>query len=144
MPLTKTKRFLSLFLLLRLLFLKRWLRLLRGLITSNAIRVLMMNDGMQLSWRKLVNGNYLWSLMYYKLLNLQLIRLLLLCRLKRLMRINLALRGGSKGEVVLIALVLRETSLTIVVKRLLFHVLLLFILLELLVSKFRKRCLCLN
>ena len=139
MPLPKTKRFLPL-LLLRLLLLKRILRLLRWLITSNAIRILMMNDSMQLSWRKLVNRNHLRSLVYYKLLDLQFI--LLLRRLKRLMRINLALRGGSKGEVVLITLVLRETSLTIVVKRL-FHVRL-FILLELLVGKFRKWCLGLN
>ena len=139
MPLSKTKRFLPL-LLLRLLLLKRWLRLLWWLITSNAIRILMMDDSMQLSWRKLVNRNYLWSLMYYKLLNLQLT--LLLCRFKWLVRINLALRGGPKGEVVLIALILGETSLTIVVKRL-FHVRL-FILLKLLVSKFRKWCLGLN
>lgn len=139
MPLSKAKRFLPL-LLLRLLLLKRWFRLLWGLITSNTVRILMMNDSMQLSWRKLVNRDNLWSFVYYKLLNLQLI--LLLRRLKRLMRINLALRGGSKGEVVLIAFVLRETCLTIVVKRL-FHVRL-FILLELLVSKFRKWCLGLN
>lgn len=137
MPLPKTKRFLP-FLLLRLLLLKRRLRLLRGLITSNAIRILMMNDSMQLSWRKLVNRNHFRSLVYYKLLDLQFT--LLLRRLKWLMRIDLALRGGSKGEVVLITLVLRETSLTI--KRL-FNVRL-FILLELLVSKFRKWCLGLN